>query len=161
MAKKKKEQLAPGEQPICSNPKAKHHYELEERFEVGIVLRGSEVKSLRARQADLEGAYASVESGELFLHQMHIAPYEQAHRFGHEAKRARKLLAHKREIERLRGKLTLRGYTLVPLRAYFKNGRAKVELALAKGKMAGDNREEIRRKLDMREARSAMERSKR
>jgi SsrA-binding protein len=161
MGKNKKEQTPAGERPICSNPKAKHHYELEDRFEVGIALRGSEVKSLRARQADLEGAYASVDAGELFLHQMHIAPYEQAHRFGHEAKRPRKLLAHKREIERLSGKLTLRGYTLVPLRAYFKNGHAKIELALAKGKLAGDNREEIKRKLDLREARSAMERQKR
>lgn len=92
---------------------------------------------------------------------MHIAPYEQAHRFGHDAKRSRKLLAHRREIERLTGKLTIRGYTLVPLRVYFKDGRAKVELALAKGREKGDNREEIKRKLDLREARAAMDRNKR
>jgi SsrA-binding protein len=158
MGKKKKDQAREGERNICSNPKAKHQYDLEERLEVGLVLRGSEVKSLRARQANLEGAYASVEAGELFLHQMHVAPYEQANRFGHDPKRSRKLLAHKREIERINGKLTVRGYTLVALRAYFKNGRAKVELALAKGRVFGDTREQIKRKLDLREARAAMDR---
>lgn len=161
MGKKKKETAQGGERSICSNPKAKHLYELEDRFEMGIVLKGSEVKALRARQASLEGAFAQVEANELFLHQMHIAPYEQANRFGHENKRPRKLLAHKREIERLRGKLTIRGYTLVALRAYFKNGRAKIELALAKGRAHGDNREEIKRDIDLKEARSAMERFKR
>lgn len=160
-AKNKSRAFRSDEQVVCSNPKARHLYSLEERLEAGIALRGSEVKSLRARQANLDGAYASVDRGELFLHQMHIAPYEQAGRFGHEPKRSRKLLAHKREIERFSGKLTVRGYTLVPLRVYFREGRAKVELALARGRAKHDTREEIRRALDLREAREAVERGKR
>ncbi len=163
MASKKKQKKAaqPGELVVCSNAKAKHLYELEERLEAGMVLTGSEVKSLRARRAGLEGAYASVDNGELYLHKMHIAPYAQAVHFGHEPKRSRKLLAQKRQIQRIDGKLTQRGYTLVPLRVYFRNGRAKVELAVAKGRRVGDSREDIRRRIDLREARSAMARGDR
>jgi len=149
-----------GELLVCTNPKATRRYEIEERLEAGMILMGSEVKSLRARHADLEGAYASLESGELYLHQMHIAPYVQAGPFGHEPKRTRKLLVHRREIEKLEGRLTMRGYTLVPTRVYFKNGRAKIELGLGRGRKVGDKREDIKRDIDAREARAAMARRK-
>lgn len=149
-----------GEMLVCSNPKAKHDYEIEERFEAGMVLTGSEIKSLRARRAQLEGAFATIDRGELFLHQMQISPYEQASHFGHEPKRSRKLLVHRSEILKLVGKLAQRGYTLVPTRVYIKNGRAKVELGLGKGKRKGDERESIRRELDLKEARDAMARKR-
>ena len=128
--------------------------------EAGMVLKGSEVKSLRAKRADLEGAYASIERGELYLHKMFIGPYEQAGVFGHEPKDKRKLLVKRRELERLSGKLTMRGYTLVPLRVYFKDGWAKVELGLAKGKDVGDRREDLKRKAALDEARRAMRRGR-
>jgi SsrA-binding protein len=147
-----------GEVLACSNPKAQRDYEFEERFEAGLVLRGSEVKALRARKGDLDGAYASVDGGELYLHKMHIGPYEQAGTFGHDTKRTRKLLVHRRQIETLTGQLAHKGYTLVPLRVYFKGGRAKVELGLGKGKKHGDKRETIRRELDLKDAREAMKR---
>ena len=162
MSKQKADKAQPGADfVVCRNPKAQHDYEIEEKFEAGLVLMGSEVKSLRARRADLEGSYAGLESNELFLHGMHVAPYEQAGAFGHEPKRVRKLLVHKQEIKRLLGKLSLRGYTLVPLSVYFKQGRAKVELGLGRGKKRGDNREDVRREIDLREAREAMSRSRR
>lgn len=162
MGKAKQDKAQPGADfVVCRNPKAKHDYEIEEKLEAGIVLQGSEVKSLRARRADLEGAYAGIESMELYLHGMHVAPYEQAGAFGHEPKRKRKLLAHKQEIKRLLGKLALRGYTLVPLSVYFKQGRAKVELGLGRGKKRGDHREDVRREVDLREAREAMRRGRR
>ena len=117
------------------------------------------MKSLRARRADIEAGYAHIDNLELFLHGMHIAPYEQAGVFGHEPKRTRKLLVHKHEIKRMLGKLAQRGYTLVPLRVYFKEGRAKVELGLGKGKKQGDRRQDLRREADLREARAAIGRS--
>ncbi len=151
-----------GELVVCRNPKATHDYDIEQRLEAGMVLKGSEVKSLRLREGNLEGAYASIDGSELFLHGMHIAPYPQAAGvFGHELKRSRKLLVHRQEILRLVGQLGQRGYTLVPLSVYFKNGRAKVELGLGKGKRRGDKRQDIRRDIDLREARDAMSRGKR
>ena len=135
MSKKKQ---TPGELLVCRNPKATKMYEIEERIEAGLVLLGSEVKSLRARRADLEGAYGSIQNGEVFLHKMHIAPYEHAGAFGHEPKRSRKLLMNRHEIERWEGRLTTRGYTIVPLSVYFKNGYAKVELGLGKGRKLGE-----------------------
>ena len=157
---KKKRNDRPGELLVCSNPKARHQYLIEEKLEAGMVLKGSEVKSLRERAADLSGSYAAVERGELFLHEMHIAPYEQAGRFNHQPKRSRKLLVHRRQIERLTGRLSQRGYTLVPLRVYFSQGRAKVELGLGKGRKLVDSRESIKRRIDLQEARSAMKRVK-
>jgi SsrA-binding protein len=148
-----------GELLVCSNNRALRDYEIEERLEAGMVLVGSEVKSLRARAADLEGAYAAVGTGELVLHGMHIGPYAQASHFGHEARRARKLLAHKEEIKRLLGKLAAPGYTLVPLKVYFKDGRAKVELGLGKGRKREDRREQLKKEIDLREARAAMSRT--
>lgn len=149
-----------GEQLVCRNSKATQRYTIEERFEAGLVLRGSEVKSLRAKRADLEGAYAGIERGELYLHQMHIAPYEQAGVFNHEPKRVRKLLANRHEILKLDGRLSMRGYTLVPIRVYFKNGRAKIELGLGKGKNVEDKRQDIKKKDAEREARAAMTRAR-
>jgi SsrA-binding protein len=152
----KKGKSATGEQLICRNPKAERNFDVEERLEAGIVLTGSEVKSLRAKHADLEGAYAGLENMELFLFHMHIGPYKEAGRFGHEEKRRRKLLVHKREIERLTGRVATRGYALVPAKVYWKNGRAKVELVLGKGRKVHDDRESIKRELDLKEARAAM-----
>ncbi|MBK8173047.1 MAG: SsrA-binding protein SmpB [Sandaracinaceae bacterium] len=149
-----------GELLVCRNAKATQRYTIEDRFEAGMVLQGSEVKSLRARRADLEGSYAAIERGELYLHQMHIAPYEQAGQFNHEPKRTRKLLAHKHELEKLDGRLSMRGYTLVALRVYFKNGRAKIELGLGKGKNVEDKRQDIKKKDADREARAAMTRAR-
>ncbi len=147
------------EQLVCRNPKAAKRYEIDERLEAGMVLVGSEVKSLRQGKGDLDGAYCSVDRGELFLHKMHIAPYEQAGYSGHQPKRSRKLLVHRREIERLKGKLTQRGYSLIPLQVYFKKGVAKVQLGLGRGRKKGDDREAIRRKEDLKEARAAMKRT--
>lgn len=155
MSKKGKSSSASGEL-ICRNPKAERNFEVEERLEAGMVLTGSEVKSLRAKHADLEGAYAQLENMELFLFHMHIGPYKQAGRFGHEEKRKRKLLLHKRELERLTGRVAMRGYALVPAKVYWKDGRAKVELVLGKGKKTHDDRESIKRELDLKEARAAM-----
>ncbi len=156
-AMSKKKDKIPGELLVCSNPKARQSYEISERLEAGLVLLGSEVKSMRARRADLEGAYAAFDSrGELWLHKMHVAPYEQAGPFGHEPKRSRKLLISAKERERYRGRLTTKGFTLVPLRVYFREGWAKVELGLGKGKKTHDDRESIKRKVDLREAKRAM-----
>jgi SsrA-binding protein len=145
-----------GELLVCRNTKTLARYVIDERLEAGMVLTGSEVKSLRDRKADLDGAYARVERGELVLHKMYIGPYQQATAFAHEPKRSRKLLAHRQQIEKLTGKLAVRGFTLLPVQVYFKNGRAKVELGLGKAKDIGDKREDIKRKLDVREAKAAM-----
>jgi SsrA-binding protein len=153
---KKGKKSAPGEILVCRNPKATKMFDIEEKLEAGMVLRGSEVKSLRQRRADLEGAYASIEGGEVYLHKMHIAPYEQAGPFGHEPKRTRKLLLKRSQIQKWEGRLTAKGYTLVPLQVYFKEGYAKVQLGLGKGKKVHDRREDLKRKQDLREARAAM-----
>ena len=147
-----------GDTMICRNPKAERNFDVEERLEAGIVLVGSEVKSLRSKHADLEGAYASIENGELFLFHMYIGPYKQAGQFNHADRRRRKLLVHARELERLTGRIAMRGYALVPAKVYWKQGRAKVELVLGKGRKVHDNRETIKRELDLREARAAMAR---
>jgi SsrA-binding protein len=158
---KRPDKKSPGELHVCRNSKAAARYAIDERLEAGMQLTGSEVKSLRDKRADLEGAYARIDAGELWLHRMYIGPYAQATAFGHEAKRARKLLAHRHEIEKLTGKLAVRGYTLVPLQVYFKNGRAKVELGLAKAKDIGDKRETLKREVELREAKESMSRGRR
>jgi SsrA-binding protein len=135
--------MASGERLIAENRKARHDYHLLERIEAGLVLSGSEVKSLRDGRAQLQRAFADLRDGELWLVGAHIAPYEQAGTENHDPDRDRKLLLHRREIESLRGKVVERGFTLVPTKLYFKNGRAKVELALAKGKDVRDRRREI------------------
>jgi len=126
---------------VTENRKARHDYFIEETYEAGIVLTGTEVKSLRAGKANLKDSYAKVENGEMYLCNMHISPYEQGNRFNVDPVRMRKLLLHKGEINRLFGKVKQQGLTLVPLKVYFKRGRAKVELALAKGKKLYDKRE--------------------
>jgi len=128
---------------ISENRKARHDYHIEETFEAGIVLTGTEVKSLRLGRANLKDSYAGVETGEVFLYNCHISTYDQGNRFNHEPKRKRKLLLHKREINRLIGQTKQKGYTLVPLRLYFSRGLVKIELALAKGKRSFDKREDI------------------
>lgn len=134
------------EKTVCQNRKARHDYHILETYEAGMALKGTEVKSLRAGRANLKDSYARVENGELWLENMHISPYEQGNRFNHDPKRARKLLMHKSEIMRLWGKTREKGLALVPLRVYFRDGRAKVELALAKGKKLYDKREDIARR---------------
>jgi SsrA-binding protein len=128
---------------IVDNRRARHDYHLLERFEAGLVLTGTEVKSLRAGRAHLRNAYADVRDGELWLIGAHIAEYEQGNVANHDPDRERKLLLHRREIASLIGKVRERGLTLVPTRLYFKDGRAKVELAVARGKEARDKRRDI------------------
>ncbi len=141
---------------IASNRRARHDYEILDRFEAGIALRGPEVKSLRAGKANLSDAYAVVRGGEVFLLNLHISAYGPATRENTDPRRERKLLLHRSEIHKLSGRVAERGLTLVPLNLYFKEGRAKVELALARGKRTYDKRERIRRREDEREARRSL-----
>jgi SsrA-binding protein len=138
--------VANGEKLITDNRKARHDYHLVERFEAGLVLTGSEVKSLRAGRASLQQAYADVRDGEAWLIGAHIDTYDQAGLANHDPVRDRKLLLKRREIESLFGKVRERGLTLVPTRMYFKNGRAKVEVALARGKDVRDKRRDLARR---------------
>lgn len=137
---------APGEQVICVNRQARHNYFIDETYEAGLVLVGSEVKSLRDGKANLSDSYAQIRKGEAFLINCHISPYSGANQFNHEPTRTRKLLLHEREIERLTGKTKERGLTLVALKLYFKDGRAKVEIGLGRGKKLYDKRETLKRK---------------
>jgi len=134
------------EKLICQNKKAWHNYFIEDRYEAGISLLGTEVKSLREGRANLSDSYGKIKDGEFFLVDAHISPYSFGNRFNHDPLRPRKLLLHKREIRRLIGKVQEKGFTLIPLRLYFLNGKAKVELGLAKGKKLFDKRETLRRK---------------
>lgn len=128
------------EKTVCENRKARHDYFIHETYEAGIELFGTEVKSLRAGRANLKDAYGAVKKGELFIEGMHISPYEQGNIFNHDPLRPKKLLMHKSEIMKLFGKTREKGFTLVPLRVYFKRGRAKMEIALASGKHTFDKR---------------------
>jgi SsrA-binding protein len=136
---------------ICKNSKARFNFAIEDTFETGIVLLGSEVKSLRGGKANLSDSYGKIRHGEIFLVDAHISPYTQANRENHEPLRERKLLIHKREIKKLTGKVAERGFSLIPLKLYFKDGRVKVEMALAKGKKSFDKREAIKKKDQRRE----------
>lgn len=149
--------MGTGRKVVATNRRARHNYEIVDIFEAGLVLRGSEVKSLRAGQVQLKDAYATIRHGELWLENAHIAPYSFAADGGHDPERARKLLLHRREIDRLIGRINEQGLTLVPLLMYFTQGRAKVELALAKGRRTHDKR----RKIVEREQQREMERAKR
>jgi SsrA-binding protein len=149
MAKKGKRKAAPGD--VATNRQASFRYHLLEKWECGIELRGSEVKSLREGGVQLKDAYAEVRDGEVWLRNVHIAPYKPAARDNHDPERPRKLLLHRREIERLIGKTAERGLTLVPTRVYFKGSRAKVELALARGKELKDKRRSIKERETRRE----------
>lgn len=143
---------------VATNRKASFQYHLLEKFEAGLMLTGSEVKSLREGQANLLDAYVVENRGEMFLYHAHIAPYTPANQFNHEPRRTRKLLMQRREIERLLGKMREKGLTLIPTRIYFKRGRAKCEIALAKGKALHDKRQTIKKRETNRELRRAMKR---
>jgi SsrA-binding protein len=143
---------------VASNRQASHRYHLLERWECGLVLQGTEVKALRDGKAQIKDGYASVRDGEVWLHNVHIPPYGPASRENHEPERPRKLLMHKREIDRLIGKTREKGLTLVPTRLYFSGGRAKVEIALAKGKDVGDKRQSIKEREMKREMERAIRR---
>src|SRR5437867_12769439 len=142
-----------GDRPIATNRRARHEYEILETVEAGLVLRGTEVKSLRAGLVNFKDSYASVRNGEGWLLGCHISPYSHGTDANHDPERDRKLLLHRREISRLTGKVAERGLTLIPLRIYFKDGRAKLEIGLARGKKLHDKRStlrerEVRREMD-------------
>lgn len=146
---------AKGVKIAAKNPKAFHDYFIEERFEAGIELAGTEVKSIRQGKLNLKDAWCCVKDGELWLRQMHISPYEQGNIFNKDPMRPRRLLMHKREINRLYGQIKRDGYALVPLSVYFKNSRVKVEIALCKGKKLYDKRDDAAKK----DARRQMDRA--
>ncbi len=143
-------------QAVATNRTARRDYQIEETLEAGLVLTGTEVKSLRRGSCSLKDGFALVRDGEVYLMDVYIAPYEQGNRYNHDPLRARKLLLKKSEIARLIGKTQQRGYTLIPLTMYFKNGYAKVELAVAKGLAKYDKREKIKREESQREIQRAM-----
>ncbi len=142
--------------PICKNRRAFHEYEIFDALECGIVLTGTEVKSLRERAASLEDAYAKIEGRELWLIGSDIPEYTMGNRLNHKPKRPRKLLVHRREIDKFAGKASQQGYTLIPLRLYFKNGRAKIEIAVARGKKQYDKRESQKKADAAKQIRTAM-----
>jgi SsrA-binding protein len=149
------------EKVVASNRKAFHDYFIEERYEAGIMLQGTEVKSLREGRVNLQDSYASVRGTEVFLHQCHISPYSHGNIMNHDPTRVRKLLLHKQEIHKLLGKTQQKGLTLIPLRIYFsKRGHAKVELGLAKGKKLYDRRESIKSREAGREVQRAIKERK-
>ncbi len=149
MAKGRKRKAAAGD--VATNRQASHRFSLLERLECGIALTGTEVKSLREGKAQIKDAYATVREGELWLHHVHIPPYANAARDNHEPERDRKLLVHRRELERLAGQTREKGLTLVPTRIYFKGPNAKVEIAVAKGKDLYDKRQSIRAREEKRD----------
>jgi SsrA-binding protein len=143
--------MAEKQKLICQNRKARFNYEIEDTFEAGICLLGTEVKSLRDGKVNIGDSYGNIKDGEVFLVDAHISPYTHGNRANSDPLRTRKLLLHKREIRRLIGKIQERGFTLIPLRFYFLNGKVKVEIGLAKGKKLFDKRETMKRKTMERE----------
>lgn len=137
---------------IANNKKAYHDYFIEEKYEAGVVLHGTEVKSMRMGKCSIKEAFIRIENGEIFAYGMHVSPYEKGNIFNREPLRVKKLLMHRSEINKLTGKIAEKGYTLVPLQVYFKDGRAKVEIGLAKGKKLYDKRQDIAKKDQRREA---------
>lgn len=131
---------------VAENRKARHNFHIDDEYEAGMVLKGTEVKSLRGGRANIKDAYARIKDGEVFLYQMHIGEYPFAHYDNHETLRVRKLLLHQREIRKLYAKANEKGYSLIPLKVYFKNGRAKVSIGLGRGKRAFDKREAIKQR---------------
>lgn len=136
---------------VAQNKKARHDFHIEETYEAGIVLQGTEIKSIRAGKVSIKDSFARIENGEVFLYNMHISPYEQGNRYNHDPLRTRKLLLHRREISKLIGASKEQGYSLVPLKLYLKDGFAKIQLALAKGKKLYDKRENLKQKDAQRE----------
>jgi SsrA-binding protein len=157
----RREPTAAGQKDAAVNRIASHNYFLLEKFEAGVALTGTEVKSIRTGLANLKDAYGLVKDNEIFLLNAHIGPYEHGNIFNHEPLRTRKLLVHRNELNKLIGKSQQKGLTLIPTRLYFRNGRVKVELAVAKGKQNWDKRETERRKTADKEAKEAMARSRR
>src|SRR5581483_3761546 len=155
-AKKKDKDEGEGIKVICRNKRAFHEYTVLDRLECGIVLTGTEVKSLREGHSSLEDAYAKIDDGEVWLINSDIPEYAMGNRLNHKPKRPRKVLLHRREIGKFAGKASERGYTIVPLRLYFRKGRAKVELAVARGKKLHDKRQTERKAEAQREIRKAM-----
>lgn len=131
---------------IAQNKKAYHDYFIEETFEAGLVLQGTEIKAIRAGRVNLKDSYAQIKNGEMFLFGMHISPYEQGNRYNHDPLRTRKLLLHRKEINKLIGETKEQGYSIVPVKLYLKNGYAKVLIGLAKGKKKYDKREDLKKK---------------
>lgn len=131
---------------IALNRKANYDYHIEETYEAGIMLKGTEVKSVREGKVNLKDSFGLIEGNEIFVHNMHISPYEMGSRFNVDPLRKRKLLLHRREIDRLRGHISRKGFTIIPLKLYFKSGVAKLEIALAKGKKQHDKRERLKKK---------------
>jgi SsrA-binding protein len=156
----KRDPVASGERDASFNRAAGHNYFLMEKLEAGIALMGSEVKSVRAGRANLKDAYGLIKDGELWLLNAHIGPYENAGYAGHTPLRTRKLLVRKEELRKLIGKMQVKGLTLIPTRLYFRNGKVKCEVALAKGKQLWDKRETERRRTADKEAREAIARSR-
>jgi SsrA-binding protein len=144
------------EKILCLNKKARHDYFIEETYEAGIALEGTEVKSLRMGKGNLKDSYVLIKDEEAFLHNTHISPYPYGHQFNHEPERVRKLLLHKQEIRRLSGKTNERGYTLIPLKIYLKSGKIKLAIGLAKGKTLYDKREDLKRRSADREMEKAL-----
>ena len=145
-----------GRKVVATNRKARHEYEILERFEAGLVLKGPEVKSIRDGKVGFQDSFARVERGEAWLYDFHISPYEQANRYNVDPLRPRKLLLHKAELRRLIGKVEEKGLTLIPIELYFRNGVAKITLALARGRKLYDKREKLKRETQDREARRAV-----
>lgn len=135
--------MSEGIKVIAENRKARHDYFVEERYEAGIILTGTEIKSIRAGRVNLKDSYAEVINGQIWLNQAHISPYEQGNRFNHDPLRKRKLLLHRSEIAKMSGKVQQQGMTLIPLRIYLKRGLAKIELGLCKGKKNYDKRDDL------------------
>ena len=152
----KKSAAAADTKTLARNRKARHEYSVDETIEAGVVLAGSEVKSIRDGKVTLVDAFADIDNGEAWLHQMDVGTYVFAHARNHEPRRRRKLLLHRREIDRLVGKIREKGYTLVPLSLYEKQGRVKVELALVHGKQQHDRRDDVRKREAQREIDRAM-----
>ena len=145
-----------GQKIVSKNKKAFHDYHIDQTLEAGMVLNGPEVKSLRAGKANLKDSFALIKDGEIYLENMHVSPYDQGNQFNHDPLRRRKLLLHKAEIVKLFSQTREKGWTLVPLKIYFKHGRAKLELALASGKHNYDKRQDLRKKADQRDIQRAL-----
>jgi SsrA-binding protein len=153
--------VSAGEKPVATNRRARHDYQIEETFEAGVVLTGAEVKSLRAGRASLSEAYARVAGGEAWVENLHISPYPNASGRGYDPRRPRKLLLHRREIDRLIGRTQERGLTLVPLRLYFRRGLAKLEIGLGRGRRRYEKRQAIAEREQRREMERAVGRRRR
>jgi len=160
-AQRPRDPVAAGERDAAHNRAAGHNYYLLEKFEAGVALRGTEVKSIREGKANLKDSYGLLKDGECFLLNAHIGPFSHGNTMNHDSLRTRKLLLHKQELRKLEGLTRQKGYTLIPTRLYFRNGRVKCELALAKGKQDWDKRETERRREADKEARAAIARGQR